>query len=517
MSSGRSDAARQRSEPEPPTWDQAGLVSSASPVYVNSRREGIWLALAAAEVCWLTPIFLTVNWTLSPHPPLLLWLGILVLMLGYFYFYRALVAANLTIRLQQSLLAVGLLLSVGLILRFHTLAGLGLQGTEWLLVSFLGQEDAAAVIPRSWLTIMILVLLWARAIHLANRSISADRVSFSFRSGVLILVVVAFFVRMVTGLDVAVFVVPYFFFALVAIALARVEDVRLLPNSSPVPFSGFWIGSSVGAVAVLVLLGMVVTVLFYGGGLRQLFDWLSPVLLVLQIIVFGLGALLLMLVEWIITQFSLDLSFITEALQQVYDRLGQLLVPLPSPPATEDAATHPLILEMLQLVVTIVIPVAIISLVLLFTWHRLRREGRGQEADEARESFLSMGAVARNLRIMLQDGLDRLGELAGMVRRFGPGSRFLAAVSIRRIYANLVRLATNAGYPRSRAQTPYEYLQVLYEALPKSRDDVTVITEAYVNARYGQVPDTREELERIRDCWDRIRAQGMQSRQETAG
>ena len=517
MTGGPSDAVQRQSEPEPLSQDQAVPVSSGTPAYVNSRRESIWLALAAAEACWLTPIFLALSWALSPHPPYLLWLGMLVLMLGYFYFYRALVAANLTILLQQSLLVVGLLLSVGLILRFHTLAGLGLQGSEWLLVPFLGREDAAAVMPRSWLTIMILVFLWARAIHLATRSISAGRVSFSFRSGVLILVVVAFFVRIVAGLDVSVFVVPYFFFALVAVALARVEDVRLLPNSSPVPFSGFWIGSSVGAVAVLVLLGMVVSLFFYGGGLRQLFEWLSPVLIVLQIIVIGLGALFLMLMEWIITQLSLDLSFFTEALQEVYERLGQLLVPLPPPPATEEAATQPLILKILWLLIAIAIPLVIISLVLLFTWHRLRRGGREQEGDEARESFLSVGAVARNLRIMLQDGLDRLGELAGMVRRFGPGSRFLAAISIRRIYANLVRLATNVGYPRSRAQTPYEYLKVLYEALPNSHEDVTVITEAYVNARYGQVPDTREELQRIRDCWDRIRAQRVESRQETAG
>lgn len=517
MSGGPSKTARHRSEPEPLSLDQSGSVSSPSPVYVSSRREGIWLALAAAEVCWLTPIFLALTWALSPHSPLLLWLGMLVLMLGYFYYYRALAAANLTIPLQQSLLVVGLLLSTGLILRFHTLAGLGLQGTEWLLVPFLFQEDAAAVLPRSWLTIMILVLLWGRAIHLANRSISTDRVSFSFRSGVLILVGVAVLLKMVAGLDASGFVVPYFFFALVAIALSRVEDVSLLPNSNPVPFSGFWIGSSVGAVAVLMLLGMVVAVVFYGGGLRQLLEWLSPVLLVFQIIFVGLAALFLMLIEWVMTQFSLDLSFFGDALEGVFEQMGNLLVPLEPPPVPEEAVTQPVILEVLRLVVIIGIPLAIISLVLLFTWQRLHQEGRGQKGDEARESFLSAGAVARNLQSMLRDGLDRLGELAGMVRRFGPSSRFLAAVSIRRIYANLVRLATNAGYPRSRAQTPYEYLQVLCEALPNSQEDVTVITEAYVSARYGQVPDTREELQRIRDCWERIRARGVEHQRDTAG
>ena len=107
--------------------------------------------------------------------------------------------------------------------------------------------------------------------------------------------------------------------------------------------------------------------------------------------------------------------------------------------------------------------------------------------------------------------LDRLGELADLMGRFGPSSRFLAAVSIRRIYTNLVRLATEGGYPRAEAQTPYEYLQTLYRAMPDSKEDLDLITDAYVNAHYGKVPDTREELQRIRDCWDRVRSKEISS------
>jgi hypothetical protein len=109
---------------------------------------------------------------------------------------------------------------------------------------------------------------------------------------------------------------------------------------------------------------------------------------------------------------------------------------------------------------------------------------------------------------MLRAGLDRLGEFAGLVDRFGLGSRFLAAISVRRIYANLLRLAKDAGYPRAPSQTPYEYLLTLYHALPGSEADVQVITEAYVNAHYGQVPDTREDLQQIREAWERVRERG---------
>jgi hypothetical protein len=482
---------------------------------VNGRREVICLALAAAEVCWVAPIFLALNWAFNPHSPLLLWLGMLILMLGYFYFYRALVAASLSLRLQQSLLVAGLLLSIALVLRFHVFAGAGLRGVDWFLMPLLNLTDVAVVMPASWVAIMALVYLWARAIHLANRSLTADSVGFSFRSGVIVLIGASFFSSVFAELDGSGFVIAYFFFALVAVALARVEEVSLLPNSTHAPFSGFWIGSAVGAVAGLVLLGMVVAIFFLGGGLDTLLRWLSPLVLILQIIVVGLGALVLMLLDWVLALFSVDLAAFGQGLREVLQRLGQMLVPpLPAPPPGSETATRPLILSILQATITIAIPLGIVLLVLLFTWHRLRQRRRQHPQEEARESLFSAGAVVDNLRTMFKDGLDRLGELAGLVSRFGPSSRFLAAVSIRRIYANLVRLATDSGYPRAKAETPYEYLQTLHTAFPGSNEDLNVITDAYVNAHYGQVPDGREELQRIRDCWERVQSEEIKARGE---
>ncbi len=473
---------------------------------LRARREVICLALAAAETCWVTPAVMALIWVKASHPPLLLWLGMLILMLGYFYFYRALVAANLPLPLQQGLLVMGLLFSAGLILRFHVYAGAGAQGTDSALWPFRQLANLAAVMPITWITVMILIFVWARAIHLANRSLLSGSIGFSFRVGVVILITLAVFVRMLTSLDATGFVIPYFFFALVAVALARIEEVSHLPNSTRVSFSGYWIGSTIVAVAVLVVLGMGVAFFFYGGGLRRVLEWLYPLWFVLQLIFVGLGIVFLMLLDWIFGLFSLDLSALGQGLREAFYRLRQLLVsPPPLAPGAEEQA-EPLVFSILKVVITVGIPLAAISLVLLLAWRRLRHSGREDEGKEDRESLLSANAVTQNLRAMIQEGLDRLGELAGLMSRLGPGSRFLAAVSIRRIYANLVRLATEAGYPRARAQTPYEYLPVLHEALPGSEEDLAVITEAYVSSHYGQVPDTREELQRIRDCWDRVRA-----------
>jgi hypothetical protein len=499
----------------PAAAGSAATIGRAWLTRINGRREAIWFSLAAAEVCWVTPVFLALNQVRNPHPPALLWLGILILMLGFFYFYRALEAANLRLHVRQGLLAAALILGAGLILRFHVYAGVGLRGSDWFLLPFRHLVDVAVVMPSSWVTIFLLVYLWARAIHLANRSPLANSVAFSFRSGVVILIVSSFLAKIFAGLDVAGFVAPYFFFSLLAVALARIEEVSLQPTSSQVPFSSFWIGSMVGAVTVLVILGMSVAVFFYAGGLDQVLRWLYPLLFVLQVMVAGLGALLLMLLEWILSQFSVDLSSWARGLQELFARLGQALaLPLPTPPPGSETQTRPLILGILQAAVTIGIPLAAILIVLFLTWRRLRRGRFKGGGNEEWESLLSGKAVANGLQAMVRDGFDRLAELAGSLSHFGLGARFLAALSIRRIYANLVRLATEVGYPRAKAQTPHEYLQTLYQALPGSEVDVDLITAAYVNAHYGQVPDSREELQRIRGCWERVRAMEARKRKK---
>jgi len=479
---------------------------------LNMRQEVIWVALAAAQVCWLMPIFLALNQARTPHSMLLLWLGMFVLLLGFFYVYRAVAAATLPLHAQQGVLALVLLLAIGLFLRYHVYTVPEWRGTSWLMALFRSLIGVEAVQPEGWVAVMSLIYLWARGIHLARRSLSLRSVGFSFRSGVVILIVAAVFLHFLTDLDASGLVIAYFSFSLVAVALARIEEVSQMPNSTRSGFSGFWIGSTLATVGLLVLLGMGLALFFYGGGLQQVIDWLWPVVVAVVMILVGIGVLFLAIIEALLAFLPVDLSSLVEGFRQVLESLSEALSILTFP-LLEDSNldTRPPILDAAHVVLAIGIPLAIVGLVLLLTWYRQWRAGRTGR-DESRESTFSTGALARGLRAALEDGLARLGELAGLVDRFGVGSRFLAALSVRRIYANVVRLATEAGYPRARSQTPYEYLGVLRRALPGRQEEVLAITEAYVAAHYGQVPDTRDELDHLRACWQRIRAEGIEKR-----
>jgi len=463
---------------------------------VKSRRELIYIALAAAEVCWAAPIFAALSQETLRHRPLLLWLGMLTLLLGFFYLYRALVQANLSLALQQGLLLAALLLGIVLVVRYHVYAGLTLHGTEWIRYIWKRLTSVTVFLPEMLAT-LALIYLWARGIQLARRSVSVDSVGYSFRAGIIILIWAGLGVTLLTRREMTPFVIPYFFFALTAIALARIEETSQLPGGSQAHFSGYWVGWSVVAVGLLLGVGMVVAVFFYGGSLEQILSWLSPIWNVLLIVAYNLALWLLAAIWWIISLIPIDWG----ALKRAFDGLSLQLRSALEGLNQSSGEPSPAAVRTFHFSANIGIIVVLVALVLLFTWYRQRRI-RAREADETHESLLSVSALGRSLADLLQAGRQRLGDMAGRVL----GIQFLSAISIRRIYANLVRLATEQGYPRGSAQTPYEYLDTLRQALPGSEAETTLITNAYVNAHYGKLPDTPEELQQIRDAWDRVRA-----------
>jgi len=462
------------------------------------RRELIYVALAAAEACWTAPIFAALSQETLRHRPLLLWLGMLILLLGFAYFYRALVHTRLSLPLQQGLLLLALLLGIVLVVRYHVYAGLALHGAEWIRHIWTRLASITVLLPEM-LASLALIYLWARGIHLARRSILVDSVGFSFRAGIIILIWFGLAVTFLTGREMTPYIIPYFFFALIAIALARIEETSQLPGGSRAHFSGYWVGWSVAAVALLVAVGMAVALFFYGGRLEQVLGWLSPVFNLLLLVVYTLAMWLLEALWWLFSRIPVDWGALKGAFDSLSIQLRSALDELnktssePSPAA--ERAFH--------LSANIGLIAILIALVLLFTWYRRWRARSAAGAGETRESLLSAGALGRSLADLLHAGRQRLGDAAGRVL----GVQFLSAVSIRRIYANLVRLATERGYPRASAQTPYEYLVTLQQALPGSEADTALITTAYVNAHYGKLPDTIEELRQIRAAWDRVRAQ----------
>jgi hypothetical protein len=198
----------------------------------------------------------------------------------------------------------------------------------------------------------------------------------------------------------------------------------------------------------------------------------------------------------------LDFSVILDAIRELAERLQSLLGFAQRTPRSESEGPGA-ISRIVQGGGTALFVGLLVGVVLLLTWYRARRQQSQGAQDEERDSLLSLRRLRASLHELASDGLLRAGQLVGLADRIG--LRLLSALSIRRIYANLVRLAARNGYPRPASRTPFEYLALLYEAFPGLDDELQTITQAYVEAHYGQLPDSREELQHIRDAWHRVR------------
>jgi len=81
-----------------------------------------------------------------------------------------------------------------------------------------------------------------------------------------------------------------------------------------------------------------------------------------------------------------------------------------------------------------------------------------------------------------------------------------AATSIRRVYQLMVKAAQTSGYPRPESETPFEYLQSLQKVWPRHQAECRRITDAFVKVRYGELPETAEELNEIVAAWHTLAA-----------
>jgi hypothetical protein len=161
-------------------------------------------------------------------------------------------------------------------------------------------------------------------------------------------------------------------------------------------------------------------------------------------------------------------------------------------------------MDALKLSRDIVLIGAVMLAILLVFW-AVRRQMRRRAADRqmTRESLWSSADLMDDLAAMLKGGWRKLRDSAGNLHLFAERYHLL---SIRQIYASLTLLAAERGVPRAPAQTPHEYIEALKTAWPTYSEELSLLTESYAQAHYGQRPDTEDALRRAKEAWDKLRA-----------
>jgi hypothetical protein len=450
------------------------------------------IALLAMEACIIYPWQRLVYSSWLGHDPIPLWALALLLWVSY-WVAGILKRSMLTADRRQAVIAGLLILSVLAYIRLFVYPDYAPWQFGWVgdmangLFSF-------EQFPPELVTILVVFVGWWRGIVAARGEIDTPTTWFHFRVGVVLMFVYLLVTIFGGRADATLLLVGFFFCGLISIALARILELGGIHASTL--GSRRWLIVLIGATIASLGVALLVTILFSRQTLGTVLSWFRPLWRVLGWVAWMLIAsafyLAFPLIEWALGWLSELRGQGREAGEGFFGSM--ISRPFDFAEPEQAPAFYPVCR-------TIIVLVIIAGGVLLVA--RLIRKLMTEQAERReleRESILTTQEVVQDLRASLRERLNQLRNLAGQL---GGGHRRSIA-SIRKIYASMVDLATEAGYPRRAAETPYEYRRTLYAAYPSSEGAIDTITEAYVRTHYGEVPDTPEKMAQIVDHWQQL-------------
>ena len=416
-------------------------------------------------------------------PPLLVTLTVLtVLLLIPLVFSRLVRSLELREDIHRGL-HVGVFLFLALLIvssGFYN--NYGLLGGGWLN-RLLGDQLSSATFLNQITSLLLVGVCWWLGLVLGDMRITTSNIFRLFYAELLILILPSiFFVADVSEQAVWLYYV-FLFAALMALGLVRVEETARRSQDQGSPFTVYWLAQiALMALFIVSVVGLA-HALKLGNGFGLIFALIAPIISVLIFPIVYAGAKLIVLS-----------GFRFVAPVAVGEQPAEAGTGLQSNAVSEPSTFVSLCAGLLLLLL-----IFMVVRLMFFTARRWREMAE----DFEREEPAAMPSLGDQISEVLEERLTRLGlNLPGMGRL----RRRLAARSIRRIYAAVSALAAERGYPRPAARTPYEHLGVLRQAFPDHEAQVLMITEAYVNVHYGEVPETPEALAEIRAAWQELRA-----------
>jgi hypothetical protein len=473
------------------------------------RNELLYLSYALQEVALLTPFALVILGWARYWPAGLVLAWLLLLMLLPFNLARVMSLLQLDARRQRRVLFFALLLTMLVSWR------LLLYGPRPLLdMSWLGQfgaslaEGGNLLWARDLSIFLLTALVWWRGLRLVGRGHDINRIGLRLRVGGLIIApLLLWFAGSFLDINAVPFVLLFLLASLTAVALVRAEQIEADQTGGGSTLGARWFAVVFATAAGVTLLGGVLAAFISGDSLLDVLDWLSPLWRAMQFGVTVIGGLLFVVFKPALDLFGVLVQALGQFLAWVFtgmaEGMRQLGVPLgletpvlPTPTATPGPDAGPGAAGKAIVAFLMLGLMAVVALGL----GRLYR----QATFAARDS-------ARSERITPEDeGSPGLADR--VLGRLGLGRGRRAAASVRRLYAQMCRAAAAAGYPRLETETPYEYLPALGQVWPDGTAESRMLTEAYVRVRYGEIPETREELDALRDAWRRLELMEPHSR-----
>ena len=443
------------------------------------------LAILLAELCWFSGWYLTI-YAQRATP----WISLVFLTIAILLSYvlmRILQASHIKTSSRQAIILVWLLLILLFSLRLSLFSGVDISVSNLLILPFKSLFSAAAFQSEFWHLLIFTLMIW-RGANLASLPIDQADTQRSFWFGLTMLALLVGINYSNPVLNTLVPVLGFFFFILIALIASRLVEFAYARGGRLPPFTWRWMGNyiflALGVALVAIILGWLLITPAKFVVSQGLFVVLLVIILAAVVV-----AAPVFLVLWLLT------PWLTRIYEQGWVEMSRIQVPETAPEFEEgklaqvvETAPNWLITALIIAGILLISAIVIAILVLL----RKRQDKMGLELDEDIETVPS-----RWLRWL---PILRRGN-----RPMAKTARLLAAARIRRMYAELMTFSTRLGKPRPAAQTPLEYLPTLESLFPQQAYELDNLTRAYLKVRYGELPESHEELELLEGQWRILR------------
>lgn len=473
------------------------------------RRDLNYFFMTITEILWLVPLMdlITMGAPDDVYPDRLgnniLIIGgnvIFALMLRRYMVFRR-VDPNTQISIFLGLLVIAIALTIAVVpmATGHSDAPDFDYGAAFELV---GNE----YFPHGVVFIPIVMFLWFRGFTLGKQEITPVSVSLQMRVGILLYFFIAIIGTRKIQVDMLTLMPIFFSSALMATALARAQTLHIEEELRDRQFGLSWLGFIISLVIAVTFAGYLLASVFADIDREGIFDVLTIIGTGVILIIFILFAPILWFVQQVLDPI---IAFIQNAFTgqtpDVQEEGTREVV------AAKDVTQIDLsgIIDFLGEAVISTIGIIIILLVVgsLLNFIYILLLARDDDALGLEESEnIDDRELIGGLRRAFGNQFKRLTDALGLLRNFGVGRGLVGALTIRWAYARMEREAKKRGFPRKTSDTPYEYRRECYKAYPQCDREVRLITEAYVGIRYGELPESDEELDKVRTALDKLMA-----------
>jgi hypothetical protein len=460
------------------------------------------------ELSWIVPWYRALTPQTYAVSPIQAFLALWGILLIAHISTRATNYLNLKIAIRRWVTLALLMISTVLGLRYLLFRSESLPVSDLLNRSFETISDMRELIPDEFLVIVIVILVFWRGMSLATKYIDPMSVKRNFYIGIGMFIAYIFINTIVTGESPGSLLYVFFVSGLIALGSARIFSITHLRGGFNNPFDLRWFLGIL--VTTLVIVGLAGLIAWLFTGRTSIVGGIGAILLgVLAIFMVALISPVIFLIERLSigsNNFSGAMRNFLDVLDELRNTFGQMANNL------YGVLNNPTLMRWMAILKPILLWsfIVAIGLGVLFSISRWLFNERVSRQDDL-ESIIERGDLIRLIRQAFQDRLQQFADSIQGRTRMLQGQRWLAAAKIRRIYSRMMELTSKLGKSRPPAHTPLEFVSVLEDLFPNGKDEVNTITQAYMRIRYGELPETIQDVRVVESAWEHVRTLGKES------